>query len=172
MSSAVECFEVGSEGVVGRAGDVAFEAAEDFASVESVVGAFGGVGAGAFAVAEPAGGSSAPSGRLAWRAPTLAADPVGRRVGATGDAQTPDVSAAASGVAPEASGATSAAGGKRQPPAGRDQRRTVPTQRSANAFARGARNGVADGLDTFASEDLVEGAAWNLLVGVAIPDSL
>src|SRR6266540_6451880 len=56
MSSAVERFEVGSEGVVGLAGDVALEAAEDFASVESVGGAFGGVGACAFAVPEPADG--------------------------------------------------------------------------------------------------------------------
>src|SRR6266516_3815135 len=56
MSSAVERFEVGSGGVVGLAGDVALEAAEDFASVESVGGALGGVGACAFAVPEPADG--------------------------------------------------------------------------------------------------------------------
>src|SRR6266540_899902 len=56
MSSAVERLEVGAEGVVGLAGDVAFEAAEDFASVESFGGAFRGVGAGALAVAEPADG--------------------------------------------------------------------------------------------------------------------
>ena len=39
MSSAVECFEVGAEGVVGLTGDVALEAAEDLASVEPVGGA-------------------------------------------------------------------------------------------------------------------------------------
>src|SRR5712691_1333487 len=56
MSSSVECLEVGAEGVVGLAGDVAFEAAEDLASVEAVGGSFGGVGAGAVAVAEAADG--------------------------------------------------------------------------------------------------------------------
>ena len=56
MSSAVECFHVGAEGVVGLAGDVAFEAAEDFASVEAVGFAFGGVGAGAWVVSEAADG--------------------------------------------------------------------------------------------------------------------
>jgi hypothetical protein len=35
----------------------------------------------------------------------------------------------------------------------------VPTQRSANAFACGAQNGVRDDLDAFAAEDIVEGAA-------------
>src|SRR6266508_3105236 len=57
MSSAVERFEVGAEGVVGLAGDVALEAAEDLASVQSVGGSFGGVGAGVLAVAEPADGN-------------------------------------------------------------------------------------------------------------------
>jgi hypothetical protein len=42
--------------VEGLAGDVAFEAAEDFAFVESVSGPFGGVGLGALAVAEAADG--------------------------------------------------------------------------------------------------------------------
>src|SRR5213592_1856228 len=56
MSSAVEGFEVGSEGVEGFAGDVALEAAEDLAFVESVGAAFGGVGLGALAVAEAADG--------------------------------------------------------------------------------------------------------------------
>src|SRR5712691_6645455 len=56
MSSAVERCEIGSEGVVGLAGDVALEAAEDLASVESVGFAFGGVGAGAGVVAEAADG--------------------------------------------------------------------------------------------------------------------
>jgi hypothetical protein len=35
----------------------------------------------------------------------------------------------------------------------------VPTQRSANAFAFRARNGVRMIFDSFASEDLVEGVA-------------
>src|SRR5436309_915053 len=56
MSSAVECAEVGAEGVVGLAGDVALEAAEDLASVESVCGPLAGVGAGAVAVAEATDG--------------------------------------------------------------------------------------------------------------------
>src|SRR5438093_182948 len=56
MSSALQRVEVGAEGVVGLAGDVALEAAEDFASVESVGCAFGGVGAGAWVVAEAADG--------------------------------------------------------------------------------------------------------------------
>src|SRR5229473_3205270 len=56
MSSAVECLEVGAEGVVGLAGDVAFEAAKDLASVEALSGAFGCVGAGTVAVAEAADG--------------------------------------------------------------------------------------------------------------------
>ncbi len=56
MSSAVEGLEVGAEGVVGLAGDVALEAAEDFASVEAVGCAFVGVGTGAFAVSEAADG--------------------------------------------------------------------------------------------------------------------
>ena len=43
MSWAVDRFQVGAEGVVGLAGYVALEAAEDLASVESVGGAFGGV---------------------------------------------------------------------------------------------------------------------------------
>src|SRR5712692_1513257 len=55
-SSAVERLEVGAECVVGLAGDVALEAAEDFASVESVGFAFGCVGAGAWAVAQAADG--------------------------------------------------------------------------------------------------------------------
>jgi hypothetical protein len=54
MSSAVEGFEVGAECVVGLAGDVALEAAEDLAAVEPVGGASGCVGAGVLAVAEPA----------------------------------------------------------------------------------------------------------------------
>src|SRR6186997_2071427 len=54
MSSAVECLEVGAEAVVGLAGDVALEAAEDLASVEAVGGPFCRVGAGALAVAESA----------------------------------------------------------------------------------------------------------------------
>jgi hypothetical protein len=54
MSSAVEGFEVGAEAVVGLAGDVALEAAEDLASVEAVGGPFCRVGAGALAVAESA----------------------------------------------------------------------------------------------------------------------
>src|SRR5437588_9852791 len=54
MSSAVERLQVGAEGVVGLAGDVALEAAEDFASGEAVSGALSGVGAGALAVAEAA----------------------------------------------------------------------------------------------------------------------
>src|SRR5438094_6544186 len=41
----------------------------------------------------------------------------------------------------------------------RQSRRTVPTQRSANAFACGARKRRADDLDAFAPEDGVEGAA-------------
>jgi len=45
MPSTVEGVEVGAESVVGLAGDVAFEAAEDLASVEAVCGAFSGVGA-------------------------------------------------------------------------------------------------------------------------------
>jgi hypothetical protein len=40
----------------------------------------------------------------------------------------------------------------------RQSRRIVPTQRSANAFAFGARNG-ADDLDALASKRFVEGAA-------------
>src|SRR5947209_8761494 len=56
MSSAVERLEIGAEGVVRLAGDVALEAAEDLASVEPVSGPFAGVGAGAVAVAEPADG--------------------------------------------------------------------------------------------------------------------
>src|SRR5438552_10921770 len=56
MSSAVQGFEVGAECVVSLAGDVALEAAEDLASAESLGGAFGGVGAGAVAVAEAADG--------------------------------------------------------------------------------------------------------------------
>ena len=39
----MECLEVGSEGVAGLAGEVAFEATEDFASVETLGGAFGGL---------------------------------------------------------------------------------------------------------------------------------
>src|SRR5439155_11642520 len=56
MSSAVECLEVGAQRVVGLAGDVALEAAEDFASVEAFCFASGGVGLGALAVAEAADG--------------------------------------------------------------------------------------------------------------------
>src|SRR6478609_5986574 len=56
MSSAVVCVGIGSEVVVGLAGDIALEAAEDFASVESVGGAFGGVRACGLAVPEPADG--------------------------------------------------------------------------------------------------------------------
>jgi hypothetical protein len=56
MSSAVEGFEVGAEGVEGLAGDVALEAAEGFAFVEAVGGALGGVGLGPLAVAEAADG--------------------------------------------------------------------------------------------------------------------
>src|SRR5207244_2731705 len=55
-SSALQRLQVGAEGVVGLAGDVALEAAEDFASVESVGFSFGGVGAGAWVVAEAADG--------------------------------------------------------------------------------------------------------------------
>jgi hypothetical protein len=46
MSSAVECSEVGAEGVVGLTGDVALEAAEDLASVQSLGAALAGVGRG------------------------------------------------------------------------------------------------------------------------------
>src|SRR2546425_12272229 len=54
MSSAVERFEVGAEGVVGLAGDVALEAAEDFALVQAFGCSAVCVGAGALAVAESA----------------------------------------------------------------------------------------------------------------------
>src|SRR6266849_4668450 len=56
MSSAVERLEVGAEGVVGLARDVALEAAEDFAFVQAVCCPSGRVGAGALAVAQAADG--------------------------------------------------------------------------------------------------------------------
>src|SRR5581483_7067941 len=56
MSSAVECFEVGAEGVVGLAGDVAFVAAEDLASVETFGFTPCCVGLGVLAVGQSADG--------------------------------------------------------------------------------------------------------------------
>src|SRR2546429_6942713 len=56
MSSAVERLEVGAERVVGLAGDVALEAADDFALAQSLAGALARVGAGAGAVAQAADG--------------------------------------------------------------------------------------------------------------------
>ena len=50
MSSAVECLEICAEGVVGLAGDVALEAAEDLAAVQAFGSAPVGVGAGAWVV--------------------------------------------------------------------------------------------------------------------------
>jgi hypothetical protein len=49
----------------------------------------------------------------------------------------------------------------------RHSRRTLPTQRSAWAFAFGARTGGADHRNSFAREDLIAAAAE---LGVAIVD--
>src|SRR6266540_2879840 len=56
MSSTVYCLGIGAQCVVGLAGDVALEAAEDLASVEAVGGASGNVGARLVTVSEPADG--------------------------------------------------------------------------------------------------------------------
>src|SRR5438132_12979407 len=56
MSSAVECFEVCAEGVVGLAGDVALQAAEDLASVETFGFTPCCVGLGGLAIAQSADG--------------------------------------------------------------------------------------------------------------------
>jgi hypothetical protein len=45
-------------------------------------------------------------------------------------------------------------------------RRTVPTQRSANAFACGARNGGADDLDALVAKDLIERAREFTVAGL------
>jgi len=64
----LELGEVGAEGVVDLAGDVAFEAAHDFALGFAFAGAAFGVGPGALAIAQTTDGDQV-QGAAAWRSP-------------------------------------------------------------------------------------------------------
>src|SRR5712691_7828250 len=79
-----EAGEIGAEGVVELAGDVALEAADDVAFGEAFGGAAGGVGAGSGAVVQPADGDHVQ--RLVRLAVAATVESVARRAsGAGGD---------------------------------------------------------------------------------------
>src|SRR6266496_4406527 len=78
----VEVGEVGTEGVVELAGDVALEAADDLGFAQALGGAAVGVGAGASTVAEPADGDQVE--RSVGLAVAAAAEPVSARASGGG----------------------------------------------------------------------------------------